>query len=424
MGGVPRSGVKVLVVGGGGREHALCWALAKSPRVAEVVCSPGNAGIAAVARCEPGGPDVASWVALAERERADLVVVGPEAPLVAGLVDALAEKGIPAFGPTAAAARLEGSKAFAKDFMRRQGIPTAAYAAFQDARDARAHAEASQYPLVVKDGSLAGGKGVTIARTAGEARAAIDGILASGEGEVVIEEFLVGEEVSIMAVCDGETALILPPSQDHKQLLDGDNGPMTGGMGVICPYELGASLLEEIRDRIVLPTLEGMRAEGTPFRGLLYPGLMLTADGPKVLEFNVRFGDPETEAVLPLLQSDLLDLLEAAAKGSLRGHEVHWRDGASATVILAAPGYPEAPRTGVELTVPDDLPEDALVFHAGTRLQEGRLFSSGGRVLAVTGVAGSLEDALEKAYGVVDQVTFPGAMFRRDIGRRPGSPLR
>lgn len=290
---------RVLVVGGGAREHALCWSLARSGRVAEVLCSPGNAGIAAVARCLPGGPDVESWVELAARERVDLVVVGPEAPLAAGLVDELARRGIAAFGPTREAARLESSKSFAKDFMRRHGIPTAAYRSFRELAPALEYLAAHPLPLVVKDEALAAGKGVTIARTLAEAQAAVQAVLGPG-GEVVIEEFLEGEEVSIMALCDGEDCLLLPPSQDHKQLLDGDAGPMTGGMGVVCPYPLPDGLLEEVRDRIVRPTLKGMREEGRPFRGLLYPGLMLTAAGPRVLEYNVRFGDPECETVLPL----------------------------------------------------------------------------------------------------------------------------
>jgi len=413
-----------MVVGSGGREHALAWKLARSPRVAEVLAVPGNAGIAGVARCLGGDLTPGALLRVAERERVDLTVVGPEAPLVAGVVDLFEGAGRRIFGPSRAAARLEGSKAFAKAFMARHGIPTARYRSFTDLKEASEYVEAHPLPVVVKDSALAAGKGVTVAHTHEEARAALERVLTGG-GEVVIEEFLEGQEVSLLVLTDGETALPLPLAQDYKQAFDGDVGPMTGGMGAVAPAPLlSAAQLEGVMARIVAPTLEGLEDEGVTYRGVLFVGLMVTPSGVKVLEYNVRLGDPEAQTVLPLLESDLLEVLEATVEGRLREQRLSWSGGASACVVMAAPGYPGGYPEGLPLSVPGDLPENVLVFHAGTAEREGGLVSSGGRVLNVVALADDLGRAALDAYGAVDRIGFPNAHVRRDIGGRLSAPGR
>ena len=410
--------MKVLVIGSGGREHALCWALAASPLVTEVLCAPGNAGIAAEARCAAVAvDDLDGIVALAGTERVDLVVVGPELPLVLGLVDRLAEAGICAFGPTAAAARLEGSKAFTKDFCRRHGIPTAGYATFSDLDAARAHVRERGAPIVVKADGLAAGKGVVVAATVDEALSAIDG----ADGTLVIEECLVGEEASLFALCDGSHALEIGTAQDHKRAFDGDRGPNTGGMGAYSPAPiLDAAMVERAMREIVRPTLAGMEAEGAPFTGFLYAGLMLTAEGPKLIEYNVRFGDPEAQVVLPRLMTDLGQLLMGALDGMLGHMSLRWLPAHALTVVMASKGYPGSYERGTEIRGLDALmgDPDLLVFHAGTRRDGGRFLADGGRVLAVTGLGGDLRQAQQRAYAAVDRIDWPEGFCRRDIGWR------
>ena len=412
--------MKVLVVGGGGREHALCWALGASPLVTEVLCAPGNAGIAAVARCLPvKADDLEGLVALALAEGVGLVVVGPEVPLVLGLVDRLQAAGIRAFGPTEAAARLEGSKAFTKAFCARHGIPTAASRTFgpEERAAAEEHVRAAGAPIVVKADGLAAGKGVVVAATVEEALAAI----ASGAGTLVIEEFLDGEEASLFALCDGRTALEIGTAQDHKRAFDGDQGPNTGGMGAYSPApRLDAAMVERVMAEIVRPTLAGMAAEGAPFTGFLYAGVMLTADGPKLIEYNVRFGDPECQVVLPRLMTDLAQLLLGAVDGVLGHMDLRWLPVHALTVVLAARGYPGSYPTGSEIRGTEALEgdPDLLLFHAGTRRDDGQLVAAGGRVLNVTGLGPTLAAARAKAYAAVDRIDWPEGFCRRDIGWR------
>lgn len=416
-------GVKVMVVGSGGREHALAWKLKGSAGVDEVLAVPGNAGIAEMARCVEAELTPAALLEVAEREGVDFTVVGPEVPLVAGVADAFAAAGRRIFAPNRAAAQLEGSKAYAKAFMARHRIPTAAYRLFTELPEARAYVEAQSYPVVIKDSALASGKGVTVAHTPAEALGALGAVLGAG-GEVVVEEFLGGQELSLLLLSDGEAVELLPLAQDYKQAFDGDTGPMTGGMGAVAPVPLlSAPELAEVMDTVVRPTLAGLRAEGVSYRGVLFIGLMLTPEGVKVLEYNVRFGDPETQAVLPLLESDLLELLEATAAGRLAEVTPRWSDVAAACVVLAAPGYPGGYPTGLPLSVPKALPENTLVFHAGTAYGESGLVSSGGRVLNVVALAPTLGEAVTAAYAGVDAVDFKNAHLRRDIGGRLAAPL-
>ncbi|WP_022798207.1 phosphoribosylamine--glycine ligase [Thermus islandicus] len=410
--------MRVLVVGSGGREHALLWKAAQSPLVKRLYAAPGNAGMEALAELVPWGGDVEALAEWAFSEGIDLALVGPEAPLVEGIADAFLERGLLVFGPTQKAAMIEGSKAFAKGLMERYGIPTARYRVFQEPLEALEYLEAVGVPVVVKDSGLAAGKGVTVAFDLHTAKQAVANILNRAEGgEVVIEEYLEGEEATVLALTDGEEILPLLPSQDHKRLLDGDQGPMTGGMGAVAPYPMPPETLKRVEEEILRPLLRGLRAEGVVYRGVVYAGLMLTREGPKVLEFNARFGDPEAQAVLPLLESDLVELALKVAEGRLAGTRLSWKEGAAACVVLAAPGYPESPRKGIPLEVPEP-PEGVLVFHAGTRREAGRLVSAGGRVLNVVGLGRDLGEALERAYRFIPEVHFPGVVYRRDIGYR------
>jgi phosphoribosylamine--glycine ligase len=410
--------MKVLVVGSGGREHALLWKAAQSPLVERLYAAPGNAGMEALAERVPWNGEVEALADWALEAGIDLTLVGPEAPLVEGIADAFWERGLKVFGPTQKAAMIEGSKAFAKGLMERYGIPTARYRTFQDPLLALEYLEEVGVPIVIKDSGLAAGKGVTVAFDLHTAKQAVANILNRAEGgEVVIEEYLEGEEATVLALTDGKTVLPLLPSQDHKRLLDGDQGPMTGGMGAVAPYPMDGATLRRVEEEILWPLVRGLEAEGVVYRGVIYVGLMLTREGPKVLEFNARFGDPEAQAVLPLLQSDLVELALKVAEGRLQGTRLSWREGAAACVVLAAPGYPENPRKGIPLHLPEP-PEGVLVFHAGTRREGGRLVSAGGRVLNVVGLGKDLKEALERAYAFIPRVGFPGAVYRRDIGRK------
>jgi phosphoribosylamine---glycine ligase len=400
--------VKVLVVGSGGREHALAWKLAQSEALAELHAAPGNPGIAELARCHPiRMDDVEGLLGLCREHELDLVVIGPEAPLVAGVADDLRRAGVTVFGPGAGAARIEGSKSFAKEVMEAAGVPTAA------------ELVSGRAPCVVKADGLAGGKGVFVCRTQAEADAAWEQARALGD-RVVVEELLEGEEVSLFALTDGVEVLPLAPAQDFKRLLDGDEGPNTGGMGSYSPTPfLRPDEIDELVDMVHRPVLAELANRGTPFIGLLYAGLMLTGEGPRVLEFNCRFGDPETQAILPRLEGDFLGAVAGAAGGALGGVELSAGPQAAVSVVLAAAGYPDAPEPGVEIRgVEDAAATGALVFHAGTAVREGRLVSAGGRVLNVTGVGGSLAEAREHAYAAVERIDFPGGQFRRDVALR------
>ena len=420
--------MKILVVGSGGREHALCWAIGASPLVSRLYCAPGNAGIADNAVClDIGAEDVDGIVAFATEEVLDLVVVGPEAPLVAGLADRLAEAGIRVFGPSAAAARLEGSKGFMKDLCAKHGIPTAAYGRFEDAAAAKAFIRERGAPIVVKADGLAAGKGVTVAETVAAAEAAVDEALVEGRfgaagGEVVIEEFLDGEEVSFFALVDGETALPLASAQDHKRAYDGDEGPNTGGMGAYSPAPaMDAELEGKVMQRIVQPTVDAMKAEGCPYQGVLFAGLMIDDGEPKLLEHNVRFGDPECQVLMMRLMSDIVPALLAAADGQLRNLDLRWYDEAAMVVVLAAKGYPGSYEKGSVIRGLDAAGDDpqVTVFHAGTARNEGgEIVATGGRVLGVAARGATIRDAHDRAYAAVDKIDWPEGFCRRDIGWR------
>jgi phosphoribosylamine--glycine ligase len=421
--------MKVLVIGSGGREHALAWKLAQSRRVSEVLVAPGNAGTAGEAKCRNiavAPTDIDGLLALADREGVTVTVVGPEGPLVAGVVDRFRAAGHRIFGPTAAAAQLEGSKAFAKDFLARHGIPTAHYAVHTDVDAALAYVRDKGAPIVIKADGLAAGKGVIVAMTLAEAEAAITDMLAGNAfgaagSRVVIEEFLHGEEASFISIVDGTTALPMATSQDHKRVGDGDRGPNTGGMGAYSPApvvtpEVHARVMREV----VEPTVRGMAADGVPFTGFLYAGLMIDASGaPKVIEFNVRFGDPETQPVMLRLQSDLLDLVEATIGGRLAGVEARWDPRPSLGVVMAAEGYPGTPRTGDVISGWDvpDVP-DTKVFHAGTTLEGEHVVTAGGRVLCVCALGDSVADAQRRAYAELAGISWHGEFHRHDIGWR------
>jgi phosphoribosylamine--glycine ligase len=417
--------LKALVVGGGGREHAIVKALRRSPQVTDVLCAPGNAGIAADAECLPqvAADDAAAIVAAAREHGVDLVAIGPEAGLVAGAVDALEEAGIPAFGPTKTAAELEGSKAFAKELMQEAGVPTAAHVLLRSREEALQHLVGSSYPTVLKADGLAAGKGVIICEGEDDARAAVELFFTEqrfGSTTVVAEEFLAGEELSLLAICDGENVVPLAPAQDYKRIFDGDRGPNTGGMGSYSPVPgFGAAEVEEIVDRVHRPVVAAMAARGVPFHGVLYAGLMIGPEGPQVLEFNARFGDPETQAVLPRLRSDLAELFLAAREpGGLAGRSAEFADEWAVTVVLASAGYPESSSKGDVIGGLEAAAEIAEVTHAGTAEHDGEIVTAGGRVLNVTGLGASPAEARDRAYDAARRISFEGMQIRTDIAAR------
>jgi phosphoribosylamine--glycine ligase len=417
--------LRALIVGGGGREHAIVRALRRSSQVEEVLCAPGNAGITADAECLPevAADNAAAIVAAAQLNGVDLAVIGPEAGLVAGVVDALEAAGIAAFGPTKAAAELEGSKAFAKELMEEAGVPTAGYKLLRNREEALEKLASTSYPIVLKADGLAAGKGVIICQDEAEARAACDVFFTEqrfGSTTVVLEEFLEGEELSLLALCDGENVVPLAPAQDYKRIFDGDRGPNTGGMGSYSPVPgFGAAEVEEIVERVHRPVVAAMAARGVPFHGVLYAGLMIGADGPKVLEFNTRFGDPETQAVLPRLRSDLAQLFLAAREpGGLAGMSAEFDDSWAVTVVLASAGYPESSSKGDVIHGLEEAAEIAAVTHAGTAERNGEIVTAGGRVLNVTALGASPTEARDHAYDAAGRIEFEGMQIRTDIAAR------
>lgn len=419
--------MKVLVIGGGGREHAVCKKLSESKDVTQILCAPGNAGIAQVARCIPEvkATDVEGIVALAKNEKVDFVCVTPDDPLALGCVDRLEEEGIPAFGPTAYAAQMEASKIFSKNLMRKYGIPTAKCEIFTEMDKALAYLDTQEAPIVVKADGLALGKGVVVAATIEEAKNAVIEMMEGGKfgrsgARVLIEECMVGREVTVLCFCDGKTIRSMPASQDHKRVFDGDKGPNTGGMGAFAPSPL---YTEEIAERtekeILIPTLNAMNSEGFTFKGVLYVGLMLTKDGPKVVEYNARFGDPETQVVLPLLESDLFAIMRAVREGRLAETDIRWKKESAACIVLASGGYPEKYESGKLISGLEDAEAaGATVYHAGTKKTDAGYVTAGGRVLGVTALGDTLADAVHSAYAAAEKIHFEGAHMRRDIGSR------
>ena len=419
--------MKVLVIGGGGREHAVCKKLAQSPRVDSLLCAPGNAGIAQVARCVPEvkATDIDGIVALAKREQVDFVCVTPDDPLALGCVDRLEAEGIPAFGPSAQAAQMEASKIFSKNLMKKYGIPTAKSEIFEDMNAALSYLDTQGAPIVVKADGLALGKGVVVAQTIDEAKQAVIDMMQGGRfgksgARVLIEECMFGREVTVLCFCDGKTIVPMRASQDHKRVFDGDRGPNTGGMGAFAPSPLYTpDVARRVTDEILQPTLRAMNAEGLDFRGVLYVGLMLTAEGPKVVEYNARFGDPETQAVLPLLDSDLMEIMLAVREQRLEQLDIRWRGGAAACVVLASGGYPGKYEGGKAITgIVKAEALGATVYHAGTAVKDGVLVTAGGRVLGVTALGDTLADAVGHAYKAAREIHFDGAHMRSDIGSR------
>ena len=418
--------MNILILGGGGREHALAWAAIQNPKCDRLIVAPGNAGIAGIAECARIDVTDPERVAqLVDDASVGLVIVGPEAPLAAGVADRLADAGIPVFGPSAAAARLETSKTFTKEVADAAGVPTARWARFENAAAAKAHVQAEGAPIVVKADGLAAGKGVVVAGTVEEAEAAIDMILGGGLGEagaaVVIEEFMAGEEASFFVLCDGETALPCGTAQDHKRIGEGDTGPNTGGMGAYSPAPVMTPEVEaRAMETIVLPTLAEMARRGTPYRGVLYAGLMIADGAPRLVEYNVRFGDPECQALMMRLGAQALDLIHACAEGRLKDARVEWADDHAMTVVLAAGGYPGTPETGAPIEGLEGLAEDSfrMTFHAGTAETDGRVTVAGGRVLACTARGATLAEARDRAYALAEGISWPGRQMRRDIGWR------
>ncbi len=415
--------MKIMVIGGGGREHAIIKKLKENPQAEVIYALPGNGGIAADAICvDIGAKDIPAIVRFAQEKTIDYAVVAPDDPLALGCVDALEAAGVPCFGPDKKAAVIEGSKVFSKNLMKKYGIPTAAYEVFDDPAAALSYLETAAIPTVVKADGLALGKGVTVAMTREEAKQAVREIMEDRKfgdsgSRIVIEEYLEGPEVSVLSFTDGETVVPMVSSMDHKRALDGDQGPNTGGMGTVAPNPFYTEeVAKECMEKIFLPTIRAMKAEGRPFRGCLYFGLMITKDGPKVIEYNCRFGDPETQVVLPLLQSDLLTVMQAVTEGRLRDCPVTFRKGAACCVVLASAGYPGAYKKGYEITISEDVREN--VYVAGAALKDGKLVTSGGRVLGVTATADTLKEAVSAAYAMADRIAFENRFCRWDIGRR------
>lgn len=417
--------MKVMVVGGGGREHTIVWKIAQSPKVDKIYCAPGNGGIAELAECVPvKATDIDGVVAFAKENKIDLVMVAPDDPLVMGMVDALEKEGIRAFGPRANAAIIEGSKVFSKDLMKKYNIPTAGYEVFDNPADALAYIEKGTFPAVIKAEGLALGKGVIIAKDLKEAKAGIhdimeDKVFGASGNRVVIEEFLTGPEVSVLAFCDGKTVVPMVSAQDHKRAYDNDEGLNTGGMGTFSPSRLyDSAKADECMKNIFLPTVKAMAAEGRPFKGVLYFGLMMTEKGVKVIEYNARFGDPETQVVLPRLKTDLVEIMEAVIDERLDKINIEWEDNAAVCVVLASGGYPVKYQSGYEITGLDEIAkyDDLTVFHAGTKRDGDKLLTAGGRVLGITAVGKTLDEAIKRAYEGVDMVTFKDCHFRKDIG--------
>lgn len=417
--------MNVLIVGGGGREHAIAWALSKSEQVEQLYCAPGNGGIAALAQCVPlSATDVDGVVAWAQTHSIDFVVVAPDDPLALGMVDALEDAGIPAFGPRADAAIIEASKIFSKNLMAKYHIPTAKYQTFTELAPALAYIEAEGAPIVVKADGLALGKGVIVAQTVAEAQEAVRSMMdgrkfGQAGARVVIEECMTGPEVTVLAFCDGEHLVPMLSSQDHKRAYDGNQGPNTGGMGAFCPSpNYTPAIAAECMEKIFLPTVKAMQAEGRPFQGVLYFGLMLTQDGPKVVEYNARFGDPETQPILSMLDTDLMDIFQACVNGTLDQLEIRWKAGAACCIVLASGGYPVQYQSGYPISGLEEAGKLATVFHAGTKGDgNGRILTAGGRVLGVTAVGGSLEKAIETAYAACKPIAFQDMHFRTDIGK-------
>ena len=418
--------MNILVIGSGGREHALCWKIKQSPKVKKLFCAPGNGGISRIAECANiNVEDIDALLKFALEKKIDLTVVGPEASLVKGIVDVFSQKGLKIFGPSREAAQLEGSKAFAKEFMHRRNIPTAVYKIFDDAPAAHTFLAKAQFPLVVKADGIAAGKGVYVCGHLKEAQAAIDEIMVqqvfgTAGSRVVIEECLQGQEASVLAISDGKHFLVLPAAQDHKRIFDDDLGPNTGGMGSYCPAPVvTAEVLNTVITRVIEPAIRGMYQEGVPFKGVLYAGVMLTASGPMVLEFNARFGDPETQSILPRLKTDLVEIMLAACDGRLHDLSVQWDTRSCVCVVMSAGGYPGKYQSGFQITGLDEIADaDTVVFHAGTRNDGGTIVTSGGRVLGVTALGKGLEEAISKAYDAVGKIDFDHCFFRRDIGKK------
>jgi phosphoribosylamine--glycine ligase len=416
--------MNVLIIGSGGREHALAWKVAQSPRLTKLFIAPGNPGTMACGEnVSLDIKDHTTVVRFCHEKKIDLVIVGPEVPLSEGIVDSLSEGGIRCFGPKQAAAQIEASKVFAKDFMARHHIPTARYAKFEKIEDAIAYLGETNYPVVIKASGLAAGKGVILPETLEEARSTLESILINktfgdAGNEVVIEERLSGPEVSLMAFTDGNTVVPMLPAQDHKRLFDGDNGPNTGGMGAYAPAPIfTADMMNEAMESVLKPAIDGLRDEGIPFIGVLYAGLMLTPTGIRTLEFNCRFGDPETQVVLPLLETDLLDIADACVNGNLADVDIRWKDGAAVCVVLASKGYPEKAESGKEVAFLP-LPENMVCFHAGTKADGKKILTAGGRVFGLTGWADNIEMAIDIVYANVKSVSFDGMQYRRDIAYR------
>ena len=422
--------MRVLVIGGGGREHALVWKISQSPKVTDIYCAPGNAGTAEIAtNVSIAADQIDQLLEFAQNNEIGLTVVGPEQPLVMGIVDQFEEKGLRIFGPTGRAAELEGSKAFSKDIMKKYGLPTADYEIFTSHELAQRYFDKESGPIVVKASGLAAGKGVILCRNSAEGLNAVDTIMKDksfGEAgdQVVIEEFLEGQEVSVLAFSDGNTVLLMDSAQDHKAALDGDKGPNTGGMGAYSPAPIFTDILrQKVLDTIMLPLVRAMKSEGRPYKGILYAGLMLTKNGPKTLEFNARFGDPETQPLLVRMESDIVPLFEACIDGTLDQHELRWKSEPSVCVVMAAEGYPGSYENGKEISGLNEARAllDVVVFHAGTKTEEGKVLTNGGRVLGVTATGPDTPNAIKKAYEAVDKIQWDGIHFRKDIGHRVSS---